>query len=302
MKMRMRKRLTLGTAPEWTLLSTLQRMIPLLNPSLNSSSEGSAGKSFAPTTPTIFLSHPAASLLLDAINHQNKTTPSITRSHSFTITNTNLLFFSLIGCWENETRNKKRKGKTKNTGFLSFSRLEIKTSDATAVLLEHVLHHLRHRERQCPLRRRRHRTHQNLFRLAQTKLSSINYMIRYDLRRWRRSGGVVVGLFLWWWDMMLVVGGVCLRFLCYQFITHTARVTFSMTFCFLFLSFLFSPKVGAFTHCPFALYSLFPQSYSPEPVPPRASPASKSQTVFFFFFCLYPRLRWWHVYDTRHSE
>lgn len=58
--------LTLGTAPGWTLFRTLQRIIPLLNPSLNSSSEGSAGKSFAATTPIIFLSHPAASFLLDA--------------------------------------------------------------------------------------------------------------------------------------------------------------------------------------------------------------------------------------------
>jgi len=41
-------------------------MIPLLKPSLNSSSEGSAGKSLAATTPTIFLSHPAASYLLNA--------------------------------------------------------------------------------------------------------------------------------------------------------------------------------------------------------------------------------------------
>jgi hypothetical protein len=155
------------------LLSTLQRMIPLLNPSLNSSSDGSAGKSFAPTTPTIFLSHPAASFLLDAINHQNKTNPSITTSDSFTTTNSKLLIFL---CWDAEKMKQetKRKKKKKNTSFLSFSRLEIKTSDSTPVLLEHVLHHLRHRERKCSLRRRRHRTHRNIFRLTQTKLSSIN--------------------------------------------------------------------------------------------------------------------------------
>lgn len=57
---------TLATAPGWILLSALQRIIPFLKPSLNSSSEGSAGKSFAPTTPTIFLSHAAASYLLIA--------------------------------------------------------------------------------------------------------------------------------------------------------------------------------------------------------------------------------------------
>lgn len=62
-------RFTLGTAPGWTLLRTLQSMIPLLKPSLNSSSEGSAGKSFAATTPTIFLSHPAASYLLEAVEN-----------------------------------------------------------------------------------------------------------------------------------------------------------------------------------------------------------------------------------------
>jgi hypothetical protein len=86
-------------------------MIPLLNPSLNSSSDGSAGKSFAPTTPTIFLSHPAASFLLDAINHQNKTNPSITTSDSFTTTNSKLLIFL---CWDaekmkQETKRKKEK-------------------------------------------------------------------------------------------------------------------------------------------------------------------------------------------------
>lgn len=63
-------RFTLGTAPGWILLRTLQRIIPLRSPSLNSSSEGSAGKSLAATTPTIFLSHPAASFLLDAAKHR----------------------------------------------------------------------------------------------------------------------------------------------------------------------------------------------------------------------------------------
>lgn len=57
---------TFVTAPGWTLLSTLQRIIPLLRPILNSSSEGSAGKSFAPTTPATFLSQAAASYLLIA--------------------------------------------------------------------------------------------------------------------------------------------------------------------------------------------------------------------------------------------
>jgi hypothetical protein len=44
----------------------LQRINPFRNPSLNSSSDGSSGKSFAPTTPTVRLSHPAASYLLIA--------------------------------------------------------------------------------------------------------------------------------------------------------------------------------------------------------------------------------------------
>jgi len=55
-------------------LRTLQRIIPLLKPSLSPSSVGSAGKSLAPTTPTILLSQLAASYLLDAtqmqINHK----------------------------------------------------------------------------------------------------------------------------------------------------------------------------------------------------------------------------------------
>lgn len=58
--------LTFGTAPGWTLLSTLQSIIPLRKPILNSSSDGSAGKSFPATTPTIFLIHPAALYLLKA--------------------------------------------------------------------------------------------------------------------------------------------------------------------------------------------------------------------------------------------
>lgn len=59
----MQEPLTFGTAPGWILLSAVQRIIPFLKPNLNSSSDGASGKSFALTTPTIFLSHPAASYL-----------------------------------------------------------------------------------------------------------------------------------------------------------------------------------------------------------------------------------------------
>lgn len=60
---------TFGTAPGWTLLRTLQRMIPLRNAILNSSSEGSSGKSLPPIAPTIPLNHSAASYLLKAADH-----------------------------------------------------------------------------------------------------------------------------------------------------------------------------------------------------------------------------------------
>lgn len=78
---------TLGTAPGWILLRTLQRIIPLRNPILKSSSDGSAGKSFPPTTPTIFLSQPAASYLLKAaIQYETKCYQTL------------LLFF--LGSWK----------------------------------------------------------------------------------------------------------------------------------------------------------------------------------------------------------
>ena len=57
---------TLGMASGWTLFSALQRIMPFLSPSCNSSSEGSSGRSLAHTTPTVFRNQLAASCLLIA--------------------------------------------------------------------------------------------------------------------------------------------------------------------------------------------------------------------------------------------
>ena len=64
-KMKVRS-VTLGMAPGWTLFSALHRTMPFLSPSWNSSSEGSSGRSFAHTTPTVFRNQLAASCLLIA--------------------------------------------------------------------------------------------------------------------------------------------------------------------------------------------------------------------------------------------
>lgn len=69
---------TLGTAPGLTLLRTLQSKIPLLKAILKSSSEGSAGKSLPPTTPSVCLSHLAASYLLKSDGSAGKSLPPTT--------------------------------------------------------------------------------------------------------------------------------------------------------------------------------------------------------------------------------
>ena len=69
---------TFETEPGLTLLRTLQRTIPLRNPSLKSSSEGSAGKSLPLETPSVSLSHAAASYLRKATYQIYKSSKSRT--------------------------------------------------------------------------------------------------------------------------------------------------------------------------------------------------------------------------------
>lgn len=69
---------TFGTAPGLTLLRTLQSKMPLLNAILKSSSEGSAGKSLPPTTPSVCLIHLAASFLFKSEGSAGKSLPPTT--------------------------------------------------------------------------------------------------------------------------------------------------------------------------------------------------------------------------------